>query len=86
MTLLLAISLATARNPIYYFISTAKFQEAFEGVLNGITKRNFSAFVFALIKVDCTVSDMITNYLFMRLKTKQNTTNFHVAITLKFTS
>lgn len=62
------------------------FRRLLKAVLNRITIRNFSASVFALTKVDCTVSDLVTNYLFMRLKPKQNTTDFHVARTLKFTS
>lgn len=62
------------------------FRRLLKAILNGITIRNFSAFVFAMIKVEHTVSDLITNYLFLKLKRKQNTTNFHVAKTLKFTS
>lgn len=41
MTLLLAISWATARNLMYYFISAAKFQEASEGCIKWNNNKEF---------------------------------------------
>lgn len=62
------------------------FRMFLKAVLNGITIWNLIGSVFGLMKADWTVSDLITNYLFMKLKEKQNTTDFHVARSLKFTS
>lgn len=41
MTLQLAISLATASNLMYYFISAAKFQEASEGCIKWYNNKEF---------------------------------------------
>lgn len=68
MTLL--VSLVTVRNLIYCFYFCRMLLKA---VLKGITIQTLIGFVLALIKVDCTVSDLITNYLFMKPKeTKHN--------------
>lgn len=57
------------KSDLFLFLQQ-NFRMLLKAVLNGIRIRNL--IVFALIKVDWTVSDLITNYLFMKLKEKQN--------------
>lgn len=74
------------KSHLLFLFLQQNFRMLLKSVLNGVTIKNLIGFVFALIKVNWTVSDLITNYLFMKLKEKQNTTNFHIARTLQFTS
>jgi len=73
------------KSDLLFLFLQQNFSMLLKVVLNGTTTRNLIGFVFAL-KVVWTVSDLITNYRFMKLKEKKNTTNFHIARTLKFTS